>query len=198
MQDCPEPTRFLQRHYWNNLAVPMVNWQLRFDILGRHNEESKTNLANPGQSFKSFGEDKIAKYSGSLAYTVVFSLGPLLIVLIFICSIFFGQEATQNKIFQQTQDFIGKDGASQLQTIIKNASLSGKSNFAAIIGIITLLLGATAIFAEIQDSINTIWNLKSKTEKRNLEDNQKPLFVIFSGSEPWVPVISFAGDCNGC
>jgi membrane protein len=117
------------------------------------------------QSFKSFGEDKIAKYSGSLAYTVVFSLGPLLIVLIFICSIFFGQEATQNKIFQQTQDFIGKDGASQLQTIIKNASLSGKSNFAAIIGIITLLLGATAIFAEIQDSINTIWNLKAKPKK---------------------------------
>jgi hypothetical protein len=48
MQGCPEPTRFLQHHYWNNLAVPMVNRQLRFDILGRHDEENKTNLANPG------------------------------------------------------------------------------------------------------------------------------------------------------
>jgi len=117
------------------------------------------------QSFKSFGEDKIPKYSGSLAYTVVFSLGPLLIVLIFICSIFFGQEATQNRIYQETQDFVGKDAAMQLQTIIKNASLSGKSNFAAVIGIITLLFGATAVFAEIQDSINTIWNLKAKPKK---------------------------------
>jgi membrane protein len=117
------------------------------------------------KSFKNFGEDKIAKYSGSLAYTVVFSLGPLLIVIIFICSIFFGQEATQNRIFQETQDFVGKDAAQQLQTIIKNASLSGKSNFAAVIGIIALLFGATAIFAEIQDSINSIWNLKAKPKK---------------------------------
>src|SRR6185436_17636926 len=117
------------------------------------------------QSLKSFGEDKIAKYSGSLAYTVVFSLGPLLIVLIFICSIFFGQEATQNRIYHEIQGFVGKDAALQLQTIIKNASLSGKSNFAAVIGIITLLFGATAVFAEIQDSINTIWNLKAKPKK---------------------------------
>jgi membrane protein len=117
------------------------------------------------ESFKSFGEDKIPKYSGSLAYTVVFSLGPLLIVLIFICSIFFGQDATQNRIFQEIQGFVGRDAAAQLQTIIKNASLSGKSNFAAVIGIITLLLGATAVFTEIQDSINTIWKLKAKPKK---------------------------------
>ena len=121
------------------------------------------------QSFKGFAEDKIPKYSASLAYTTVFSFGPLLIVIIFLCSIFFGQEATQGKIYSQMQQFVGEDAALQLQTIIQNASLHGKKTFAAVIGIITLLLGATAVFAEIQDSINTIWGLKAKPKKGMLK-----------------------------
>ena len=108
------------------------------------------------QSFKNVGADKIPKYSASLAYTTVFSFGPLLIVIIFLCSIFFGQEATQGKIYGQLQQFVGPDAALQLQTIIQNATISDKGTFAAVIGIITLLLGATAVFAEIQDSINMI------------------------------------------
>lgn len=117
------------------------------------------------QSFKGFAEDKIPKYSASLAYTTVFSLGPLLIVIIFLCSIFFGQEATEGKIYSQMQQFVGKDAALQLQTIIQNASISNKGSFAAVIGIVTLILGVTAVFAEIQDSINTIWGFKTKPKK---------------------------------
>ena len=117
------------------------------------------------QSFKNLGIDKIPKYSASLAYTTIFSFGPLLIVIIFLCSIFFGQEATQGKIYSQLQQFVGDDAALQLQTIIQNASISNKGSFAAVIGIITLLLGATAVFAEIQDSINMIWGLRAKPKK---------------------------------
>ena len=117
------------------------------------------------QSFKNFGKDKIPKYSAALAYTTVFSLGPLLIVIIFLCSIFFGQEATQGRIYSEMQQFVGDDAALQLQTIIQNASLSGKGTAAAVIGIITLLFGATTVFAEIQDSINSIWGLKAKPSK---------------------------------
>ena len=117
------------------------------------------------QSFKGFVDDKIPKYSAALAYTTIFSFGPLLVVIIFLCSIFFGQEATQGKIYDQMVQFVGQDAALQLQTIIKNASLSDKGNLAAIIGIVTLILGATAVFAEIQDSINTIWGLKAKPKK---------------------------------
>jgi len=117
------------------------------------------------RSFKGFIEDKIPKYSAALAYTTVFSFGPLLVVIIFLCSIFFGQEATQGKIYGQMVQFVGQDAALQLQTIIKNASLSNKGSLAAVIGIITLLIGATAVFAEIQDSVNTIWGLKAKPKK---------------------------------
>lgn len=112
--------------------------------------------------FKGFSEDKVPKLSASLAYYTVFSLAPLLIVILYLCSIFFGREAIEGSIYGQMRSFVGKDAALQIQEMIKNASLSGGSTVAATIGIVTLLIGATTVFAEIQDSINTIWGLKRK------------------------------------
>ena len=113
-------------------------------------------------AFTGFNDDKVVKLSASLAYFTVFSLGPLLIVIIFLLGFFLGQEAAQNSIYAQLQSFIGKDAALQIQEIIKNASVSGKGGLAAVIGIITLLIGATTVFGEIQDSINSIWGLKPR------------------------------------
>ncbi len=112
--------------------------------------------------FTGFSNDKVPKLSASLAYYTVFSLGPLLIVILFLCSIFFGREAVEGTIFSQIQSFVGEDGALQIQEIIKNASLSGTNHVAAVVGVITLLIGATTVFAEIQDSVNMIWGLKRK------------------------------------
>lgn len=117
------------------------------------------------ESLSKFGDDKITKLSGSLAYSTVFSMGPLIIVIISLCSIFLGKEAIEGKIYEQLKGFLGSDSAKQLQAIIKNAAISGNSKIAAIIGGITLLIGATAIFSEIQDSINGIWGIKPKPKK---------------------------------
>ena len=57
------------------------------------------------QAFKGFGQDKLTKLSGSLAYCTVFSFGPLLIVIIFLSSIFFGQQAVEGQIYRQLDDF---------------------------------------------------------------------------------------------
>jgi membrane protein len=113
-------------------------------------------------SFKGFVDDKVIKLSGSLAYFTVFSMGPMLIVIIFFADLFWGREAIEGTIYGQLKGFVGSDAAAQLQDIIKKASLSNKSTITAIIGSIMLLIGATTVFAEIQDSINTIWNLKAK------------------------------------
>src|ERR1700759_321395 len=102
-------------------------------------------------SFTGFGNDNVTKLSGSLAYYTVFSMGPLLVVIISLCSIFLGREAAEGKIFSQLNSFVGHDTALQLQQIIKNASITGKGKLAAIIGIITLLIGATTVFGDIQD-----------------------------------------------
>lgn len=113
-------------------------------------------------SFKGFSDHKITKLSASLAYFTTFSLGPLLIVLIFIAGRILGDEAAEGTVFNQIKGFIGPDGAGQIQTIIKNAAINEKSGIAAVIGIITLLIGATTVFGEMQDSINSIWGVKAK------------------------------------
>lgn len=118
------------------------------------------------KAFSGFGEDKVMKLSASLAYYTVFSLGPLLIVIIFLCGFFLGKEAIEGTIYRQMDSFVGHDAALQMQEIIKNASISKQGTVAAIIGVITLLIGATGVFAEIQDSINTIWGLKPKPSKK--------------------------------
>jgi membrane protein len=92
-------------------------------------------------------------------------MGPLFLMIISLTSLFFGREAVEGKIYGQLEGFIGHDTAFQLQQIIKNAAIVGKGKLAAIIGGIALLLGATSVFAEIQDSINMIWGLKPKPQK---------------------------------
>lgn len=116
-------------------------------------------------SFNGFNDNKVMKLSASLAYYTVFSMAPLLIVIISLCGMFLGREAVEGKIYGQLAGFVGSDTAVQLQDMIKNASLAGKSKIAAIIGTVTLLIGATSIFAEIQDSINSIWGLKPKPKR---------------------------------
>ena len=130
-------------------------------------------------SISGFSDDKITKLSASLAYYTVFSMAPLLIVIISLCGLLLGREAVEGKVYGQLAGFVGSDTAAQLQEIIKNASLAGKSKLAAIIGAITLLVGATTVFAEIQDSINTIWGLKPKPKRGWLKMLQNR-FLSFS------------------
>ncbi|MEO6905431.1 MAG: YihY/virulence factor BrkB family protein [Ginsengibacter sp.] len=112
-----------------------------------------------------FSDDRVATLSSSLAYYTVFSMAPLLIIIISLSGLFLGQDAAQGKVYAQLAKFIGSNTALQLQEMIKNASLTGKSEMAVIIGIVTLLIGATTVFSQIQDSINSIWGLKPKPKK---------------------------------
>ncbi len=117
------------------------------------------------ETFNSFMDDKGLKLSASLAYYTIFSLAPMLIVLLSIGGIFYGQDALQGKVFSQLNDFIGSEQAASIQTMLQKLQLSGKSAVAATTGVITLLIGASGIFIEIQDSINTIWRVKATPEK---------------------------------
>jgi membrane protein len=109
------------------------------------------------QAFAGFSNDRVLKLSGSLAYSTIFSIAPLIILIIFLADIFYGRQAIEGSIYAQIRGLVGNDAAIEIQSMIRNASLSGKSHFAIIFGIITLLLGATSVFGEIQDSINIIW-----------------------------------------
>ncbi|AKD55742.1 YihY/virulence factor BrkB family protein [Spirosoma radiotolerans] len=116
-------------------------------------------------AFNGFLDDRCLKLSAALAYYTVFALAPLLVLIISVVSIFLGQEAIQGQIFSQINGLVGNEAAKQIQDMIKNVGLSGKTNTALAIGIITLVVGATSIFVEIQDSVNMIWRVKAKPKR---------------------------------
>ena len=116
-------------------------------------------------TFIAFIDDRGLKLSASLAYYTLFSLAPLLLLVISLAGFFFGREAIQGQIFSEINGLIGNTAAAQIQEIIKNMELSGKTKSAVLIGSITLLIGATTVFAEIQESINMIWKLKAKPKR---------------------------------
>lgn len=116
-------------------------------------------------TFIGFINDRGLKLSASLSYYTIFSLAPLLLLMISLAGFFFGREAIQGQVFHEINGLIGNDAAAQIQEIIKNMELSGKTNTAVIIGAVTLIVGATSVFAEIQDSINIIWKVKAKPKR---------------------------------
>jgi len=115
---------------------------------------------------KGFMEDRVMKLSAALAYYTIFSLTPLIIIIISAATIFLNDNLDPNtKLFGEISEMIGKDAANQLKSFVDAANLSGKSTFGLIIGIVTLIIGSTAIFIEIQDSINLIWKVKAVPKK---------------------------------
>lgn len=130
-------------------------------------------------TFEGLSENRITKLSASLAYFTIFSMGPLLVMIIWLTGMFLSREAIEGKVYAVLVGFVGSDTASQLQEIIKSASVDSQGFIAGIIGLITLLIGATSVFAEIQDSINIIWGLKPKPKKGWLK-YLKNRFLSFS------------------
>ena len=117
------------------------------------------------QSFSDFIGNKVFKLSAALAFYTIFSLPAMLIIVISISDIFYGRAAVEGTLYHQISGFVGTDAALQIQEAIRGAALSKSSSFAAIVGVITLLFGATSVFSEIQDSINYIWKLKARPKK---------------------------------
>ncbi|MGJ1266157.1 YihY/virulence factor BrkB family protein [Sphingobacterium spiritivorum] len=112
-----------------------------------------------------FINEDCLKYSASLAYYTIFSIGPILVLIISLAGVFFGQDAIEGKVFTEMKGLVGPSAACQIQEVIMNLKLSGKSNLALIVSIITLLIGATTVFGDIQNSINRIWHVRAKPKK---------------------------------
>lgn len=117
------------------------------------------------QSILDFVEDKVLRMSAALAYYTIFSLGPILILVIGLLDTFYKKEAIEGKIYGQIAGFVGHDAALEIQQIIAKTAISGKSGLATVISIVVLVFSATGVFGEIQDSINTIWRLKARPKK---------------------------------
>ena len=108
------------------------------------------------------------KESAIIAYCAIFSLPGLLVVIMTLSGYFFGREAVNNQVAAQFTSTMGTETAKQIQDMIIQASRLRNSLLATIIGIITVLVGATGVFAEFQKSLNTIWEVKVDPKKSDI------------------------------
>lgn len=109
------------------------------------------------ETFKEWSEDKAGRLAAALAYYTVFSLPPLLIILLAITGRFF--EDAEARLTAQVNDLIGPTGGEAITAMLENASQPAESLLAGIIGVVVLLLGASGVFGQLQEAMNTIWDV---------------------------------------
>ena len=110
-----------------------------------------------------FINDRGARLGAALAFYTTFSVAPLLVISIGIASLFFGTDAVQGQLKQQLNGLIGEDSAQGIQAMITAATKEQRVGVvSSMLGVVALLFGATGVFVELKDSMNTIWGVKVK------------------------------------
>jgi membrane protein len=122
-----------------------------------------------------FNEDKVPRLGAALAYYTIFSLAPLLIIVIFVAGLVFGQGAAQDALLIQLRSLLGSAGADMVQTMIDSTRRPAAGLFATVFGIGTLVLGAIGAFNQLHDALNTIWEVKPKPHLSLMDKIQKRL-----------------------
>lgn len=121
------------------------------------------------QTFTEWNEDRAPRLAAALAYYTAFSIAPLLIVVIAIVGFVVSQDVVQNQILLEVRKSVGSEAAKMVGELIANASKPAEGLISAVLGIATLLLGAAGAFGQLQDSLNTIWDVDQEaTGKRNV------------------------------
>jgi len=127
-------------------------------------------------SYQGWKEDKASRLSAALAYYTIFSLAPLLVIIIAITGLFWEQGAVQTQVMNQVEGLVGTEGRTFVSDLLTSASNPARGITATIIGIITLLFGALGVFNELHNALNTIWEVKEEETKGFLESIKKVIF----------------------
>lgn len=138
------------------------------------------------ETYKEWNADEPFELSSVIAYYAIFSLPALLVIIISVAGMFFGAEAVTGQISAQIGEMLGKDAGEGIETMIVNANKGGKNIVATIIGIATLLFGATGVFIQLQKSLNKVWNVKA-----NPNEGLKRLLVLRATSLGLILAIGF-------
>lgn len=114
---------------------------------------------------RKWGEDRATTLSAGLSYYTIFSIAPLLIIIISVAGLVFGQQAVQGRLVGQLSGTIGHQSAQLLQTMLAHAQSKSGGIIATIIGLVTLIAGATGVLIELQTDLNVVWKVGPKTSQ---------------------------------
>lgn len=119
----------------------------------------------PKKAVFDFVGDNAFRYSAAMAFYTMLSLAPIIILVLGVTSIFVETHVIKTELLSQIRDLIGREGAGIVSTVLRNAEESRQSASATTFGVGVLILGATAVFAQLQDALNEIWGVQTKPKK---------------------------------
>jgi membrane protein len=130
-------------------------------------------------SVVAWNDDFAPSMGAAISYYTVFSIAPLLLIMIAIAGFVFGQDAASGRIFAELEGFLGTEGAAAIQGMVKSASAPAKSTLGTIIGVVMLLIGATTVFAELQSALDRIWRVPAAAKSEGLWQLLRSRFLSF-------------------
>src|SRR3954470_17209247 len=117
------------------------------------------------QTFSEWSNDKGGRLGAALSYYTVFSIAPLLLLIISVAGLAFGQAAAEGRIFDQLSGLLGADAARLIQTAVAKAHHTSGGIVGAVLGVLTLLVGATGVVIELQDALDTVWKVEPRPNR---------------------------------
>jgi membrane protein len=118
------------------------------------------------RSAQAWSEDHVSTLSASLAYSTVFSISPLLVITLGVVGFIFGTQGSSGAVFDSIQSLLGPDGAKAIEGMVQATAKKPESGrIASLIGLVVLILGASSVFQQIQQSLNMIWKVKAKPHR---------------------------------
>lgn len=114
------------------------------------------------RTFRGWMDDNAPRLSAALAYYSIFSIAPLLVITIGLLGMVFGEQAISGKLYGQLRGYVGPQSAEAIQSMVQSASKPTQGVVATSIGFILMIVGASRVFGELKDSLNTIWKVKPK------------------------------------
>src|SRR3954471_20838414 len=117
------------------------------------------------QTFSEGSDDKGGRLGAALSYYTVFSLAPLLLVIISVAGLVFGRDAVEGRMFGQLSGLVGAEAAHLIEAAVAKANTTKGGVLGASVGILILLAGATGVVVELQDALNTVWKVEPKPNR---------------------------------
>jgi len=111
-------------------------------------------------------EDRAASMGAAIAYYTVFSIAPILLLIIAVAGLLFGDKAAQGALVHSLSDVIGSDGAQALESLIKHAAVGAAGPIATVVSLSTMAVAATAVLAELQSALKVVWKVEAKPGRK--------------------------------
>lgn len=111
-------------------------------------------------------EDEAPSMGAALAFYTLFSVAPILLIVISVAGLLFGEAAAQGEIFAQLSELVGSDSALTINSLVEGANRPAAGIVGTVVGVITLLIGATTVFAELRNAMDRIWRTRGEPQKK--------------------------------